>query len=312
MKLYVIFFAIGLFISTILFGQSNENIILNTITGEIAGTLSLPVKNDSCSIVILISGSGPTDRDGNNPMMKNNSLKMLSEELNKAGIASLRFDKRGIAASKSAGINEADLRFDNYVDDVISWIELIKSKNKFSKIILAGHSEGSLIGMIASRNKYVSAFISIAGAGQPADLIIKDQLKSQPPQVLEMCAPILDELAKGNSVNDVPQMLYSLFRPSVQPYMISWIKHDPRIELKKLTIPVLLIQGKNDFQVSVDNAKMLNDAKPDAKLVLIEGMNHILKNSETDLVKNMQTYNMPELPLNTELVNEITKFVLSK
>lgn len=312
MKLYAIFFSLGLLISTILFGQVDEPITLKTTSGDIEGTLSLPANSDACPIVIIISGSGPTDRDGNNPMMKNNSLKMLAAELNKSGIASLRFDKRGIAASKTAGLSEADLRFDTYVNDVLSWIEFIKSKNKFSNIIIAGHSEGSLIGMIASQNKNVNKFISIAGPGQPADMLIKEQLKNQPPQVMDMCAPILDELAKGNTVNDVPQMLYSLFRPSVQPYMISWIKYDPRSEIKKLDKPILILQGKNDIQVSINDAKMIHEAKPESKLILIDEMNHILKNSEADMMKNMQTYNMPDLQINNELISEITKFVLQK
>ena len=76
---------------------------LSTATGDIKGRLLLPANSTTCPVVLLIAGSGPTDMDGNNPMMKNNSLKFLAEGLAQKGIASLRFDKRGIAGSTAAG-----------------------------------------------------------------------------------------------------------------------------------------------------------------------------------------------------------------
>ena len=105
-------------------------------------------------------------------------------------------------------------------------------------------------------------------------------------------------------------MLYSLFRPSVQPYLISWIKYDPQVEIKKLTIPVLIIQGTNDIQVSVNDAKLLAKAKPSAKLVLIKNMNHIFRTLEsTDKAANAATYNDASLPISDELVTTITSFI---
>jgi len=158
----------------ILYSQTEEIVILNTETGNIEGTLMMPPSNPTKTIALIIAGSGPTDRDGNNPAMKNNSLKMLAIELNKNGIASLRYDKRGIGKSMQAGLKEADLRFENYVNDAKKWTVYLKNKLKFNNIIVIGHSEGSLIGMIASQNNIVSKFISIAGAGQSADKIIRE------------------------------------------------------------------------------------------------------------------------------------------
>ena len=244
--------------------------------------------------------------------MKNNSLKMLSAELAKKGIASLRFDKRGVAKSQQSGLKEADLRFENYIQDAVSWVKLLKQNKNFSQIVVIGHSEGSLIGMVASQNKNVDGFVSIAGAGQAADQIIREQLKAQPHVVLDQSTPILDELVKGNTVENVPQMLFSLFRPSVQPYMISWFRYDPQIEIAKLKKPTLIVQGTTDIQVSIEDAKRLLAAKSDAKLVVIEGMNHIFKNVEADRMKNIQTYSQPDLPVNTELVDAICSFVLTK
>jgi len=312
MKLQVLAFIIGLLISTLVFSQTEVPVTLKTKTGNIEGTLMMPAGKLPVSVALIIAGSGPTDRNGNNPMMTNNSLKMLAEELAKNGIASLRYDKRAIGASQKAGVKEAELRFEMYIDDVTDWITLLKNDQSFNQIVVIGHSEGSLIGMIASQDAKVDKFVSIAGGGQSADKIILEQLKSQPPTVLEQTTPILNELVKGNTVANVPPMLNSLFRPSVQPYMISWIKYDPQIEMAKLKKPCLIVQGTTDIQVSVEDAKRLQTAKPDAKMVLIEGMNHILKNAEADKMKNMLTYREPNLPLNVELVPAISTFILNK
>lgn len=312
MKLQFISFLLGLLAALAAMAETEEPITLKTQTGEIAGTLIMPDLNSSVPVVLIIAGSGPTDRDGNNPVMKNNSLKMLSAELVKKGIASVRYDKRGIAASQKAGTTEADLRFEMYIKDAVDWVQLLKTNNKFSQVVVIGHSEGSLIGMVASQNENVAKFVSIAGAGQSADKILREQLNAQPPFVLEQSAPIIDELVKGNTVENVPQMLNPLFRPSVQPYMISWFKYDPQLEITKLKKPVLIVQGTTDIQVSVDDAKKLKSANPSSKMFLIEGMNHIFKNVEADRTKNIQTYSQPDLPVNSELVEIISNFINSK
>ena len=312
MKIQQIAFIIGILISTLAFGQTEVIITLKTETGNIEGTLMMPSGKLPVSVALIIAGSGPTDRNGNNPMMTNNSLKMLAEGLAKNGIASLRYDKRAIGASQKAGVNEADLRFEMYVNDAVEWVKLLKNDKSFNQMVVIGHSEGSLIGMIASQNANVDKFVSIAGGGQSADKIIMEQLKTQPASILDLVTPIMDELVKGNTVENVPPMLNSLFRFSVQPYMISWIKYDPQIEIAKLKKPCLIIQGTTDIQVSVEDAKRLQTAKPDAKMALIEGMNHIFKNAEADKMKNMLTYREPDLPLHVELVPAISGFILNK
>jgi uncharacterized protein len=311
MRLQIISFLIGLLAALAAIAQTELPITLKTATGEIYGTLTMPEVKLPVPVALIIAGSGPTDRDGNNPAMKNNSLKMLAEALAKKGIASLRYDKRGIAQSQAAGASEADLRFEMYINDAREWAELLGKDKKFSQVVVIGHSEGSLIGMVASQNTIVNKYVSIAGAGQAADQIIREQLKAQPPVVLEQTNPILDELVKGNTVENVPQMLMSLFRPSVQPYMISWFKYDPQIEIAKLKKPTLIIQGTTDIQVSVEDSKFLSAAKPDAKLVIIDGMNHIFKNAEADRMKNIETYTKPDLPLNENLVQAIVGFIQS-
>lgn len=309
----ILFIQLLLIISfTNLYGQAEKIVQLKTSTGDIEGSLILPKPNPTKSVALIIAGSGPTDRDGNSMGMMNNSLRMLALELQKKGIASLRFDKRGIAMSRGAGLKEADLRFENYINDVKGWVLYLKNELKFNKIIVIGHSEGSLIGIIASQDKNVTKFISLAGAGQRADRILREQLKNQPPSAAIQINGILDELVKGRTVDNTPPELNSILRKSVQPYMISWFKYDPQKEIAKLTIPVLIVQGTTDIQVSTTDANLLHKGLPRAKLVIVEGMNHILKNAPADRQLNIATYTEPDLPLKKELIDNLMPFILGK
>ncbi|EFK97688.1 protein containing alpha/beta hydrolase fold [sediment metagenome] len=237
---------------------------------------------------------------------------MLSEGFAKNGISTLRFDKRGIGKSNPAMTSESELRFETYVNDVVAWISLLRSDNRFSKIIIAGHSEGSLTGMLAAQQSKAESFISIAGVGKSADKILQDQLKNKlPANLLDESNKIIDSLKMGKTVSNVNPALFALYRPGVQPYMISWIKYDPSKEIGKLNIPVLIIQGTTDLQVSVENARLLSAAKPDAELLIIENMNHVLKESDNDIQKNMATYRNLDLPLQTGLIDNMVSFIKS-
>jgi pimeloyl-ACP methyl ester carboxylesterase len=284
------------------------NVTLKINIDQLYGTLTVPDDVKKCPVALIIAGSGPTDRNGNNPMMKNNSLKMLAEALAKNGIASLRFDKRGIGESKASAVTESSLVFENYTEDAKSWINFLKQNKRFTQLTVIGHSEGSLIGMIAGAK--ANKFISIAGAGESADKLLKSQISSKSnKQVEDMTFPIIDSLKAGNKVNKVDPLLNSLFRASIQPYLISWFKYDPQIEIKKLTVPVLIIQGNNDLQVSVKDAENLSQANKNAELVIIDKMNHILKIIDGDIQANMTSYNNETLPVSETMINKIVSFI---
>ena len=293
---------------------SASEIILKTSTGNIYGTITVPDITKASPIVLIIAGSGPTDRDCNSPMgVQTNTYKMLAESFAKNGISTLRFDKRGIGESKSAMTSESDLRFETYIHDVVAWIALLQSDKRFSSIIILGHSEGSLIGMIAAEQTNVAGFISIAGVGKSADKVLQEQLKTKlPPQLLDESNNILDSLKNGKTVSNINANLVALYRPSVQPYMISWIKYDPAKEICKLKIPILIIQGTTDLQVTVNDSKLLSAANANAKLLIIENMNHVLKESDSDIQKNMATYRNPDLPLKVGLTDDIIRFIRTK
>jgi pimeloyl-ACP methyl ester carboxylesterase len=306
------------FILTILFfliiiytAQANEvSIVVNGCM--LKGTLEIPKSGKPVDVVLIIAGSGPTDRDGNSTLLpgKNNSLKMLADSLYENGIASLRYDKRGIGASDK--VNESDLTFDMYINDAVEWVKFLRKDKRFSKIIIAGHSEGSLIGMIVAERIEVDKFISLCGAGEPAFSLIEEQLKNNnlPKELLNKCNAIMDSLKLGITVKNVDPSLAVLFRPSVQPYMISWFKYDPVKEISKLTIPILVVEGTTDIQVNVKDAELLSKANKKSKLVIIENMNHILKEVPTqDRTKNIQSYSKPDLALSEKLCKRVIEFI---
>lgn len=293
--------------------MANESdIVLKTKTGDIYGSLLTPDNHKKDIIALFICGSGPTDRNGNNPQMQNNSIKFLAEELYEAGITSVRYDKRGIAASVAAGAKEADLRFSMYVDDVCDWVDYLSKEYK--RIVIIGHSEGAQIGVIAAiNNPKVAAVVSLAGTGRKPSHVLRVQLADQSKQLLDMCEPIIKNLENGLMVDDVSPMLASLFRQSIQPYLISWFATDPAIEISKLNVPVLIVQGDKDIQVSVEDAELLAKAQPKAKKVIIAGMNHVFKECDTTdrMTQVLQTYGNPNLKNIPALSAEVIKFIKS-
>ena len=304
----LLLFSSGLFAQNADSSFTETNIELQTSTGKISGTLTTPKTFNKIPVALIIAGSGPTDRNGNSMFLKSDAYKKLAQQLALHNIATVRYDKRGVVLSMSAAKSESDLRFDDYVNDAKDWINLLKQDKRFTTIIVIGHSEGSLIGMIAAAEANADKYISVAGAGRPADKIIREQLSNQPDSLQQQTSAIMDSLLQGKTVNVDPS-LNTLFRASVQPYLISWFKYDPQTEIKKLKIPVLIIQGTSDIQVTENDAKLLAAAKPGAQLVMIGNMNHIFRIVEGGREVNIATYSNPSLPISQKLVDVIADFI---
>jgi len=285
---------------------------LKTETGVLHGTLEEAAKPDKSVVVLILPGSGPTDRDGNSAGLpgKNNCLKQLAEVLTAKGISSLRIDKRGIAASAAAGPKEEDLRFETYIDDAEAWIDFLEKDKGFKKTVVLGHSEGALIGLVAAEKKDVAGYISLAGTSRRAGPLLRAQLKSKlTPALLGEATVVMQLLDQGEQVEKISPELNVLFRPSVQPYLISWFKYTPTEEIGNLKAPALILQGSTDIQVLPADAEALHAAQPDSTLEIIDGMNHVLKAVSSDEKAQLDSYSNPKLELHPGLVGPIEKFV---
>jgi len=278
---------------------------------KIKGSLIIPNHKGKFPLVIFHSGSGPTDRDGNQKSGTNNSIKKLAESLADKKIASFRYDKRLIGESVDSNFSEKDIVLEDFVEDLKAWIHHFAKDKRFSKIIIAGHSEGSLIGILAAiNNKEVDGLIPIAGAGRPLPILMKEQMEEQPQVVKKTIFEMLDTLANGDSLHFYPPKLQNLFRPSIQGYLLSLFKYNPKIEIAKLTIPILIIQGTTDIQVTEEDADSLAIGNENTQKLIIENMNHVLK--ECELMREddqLRTYNNPNLPIVPKINEGIVNFI---
>lgn len=296
---------------------ASQPITLKTATGDIYGSLVVPSGSGTHPVVLIVAGSGPTDRDGNSPIavapgktLHPDTYKLLAAALAADGIASVRYDKRGIAASAGAmaGHAESDYRFDTGIADAAAWINMLRVDPRFSKVIIVGHSEGSLVGMVAAQRAKAGGFVSLEGAGRPAAAVLREQLTERGVPIA-MFGAILDSLSAGKTVDSTPPALAALFRPSVQPYLISWFHYDPAAELRKLPYTTLVVQGTHDIQVTLNDAKLLASA-PGAKLLLVDGMTHVLKIGPADASAQVAgVYTDGSVPLPPELVSAIAAYV---
>lgn len=299
--------------NTVVSNSTPTNFSYKSNNGIINGYLSTPNTKDPVPVVLFIAGSGPTDKDGNQmPNIITNCYKQLADSLATAGIACLRYDKRGVASSSAALTDESLVTFDTYVDDAVGIAKQLKEDKRFSSVYILGHSEGSLIGILAAQKTPVAGLISLAGIGNSADKIIVRQLAAQSEELSLKAAFIMDTIAKGKTVTNVPEDLAPIFRPSMQPYLKSWFKYTPANEIAKVQSPILILQGSTDLQVNEDEAQMLKSGNTKATLKIINGMNHVLKMSKMDRESNLATYNAPSLPISLELITSVKSFVIKK
>jgi alpha-beta hydrolase superfamily lysophospholipase len=286
-------------------------VTLKTGSGTLTGRIDWPTGDGPFPAVLVISGSGPNDRDGNQPGLESDYLKKLGSALASNGIAVLRFDKRGSGGSQITKSKARDLRFKSMIDDARGWIRLMTRNKNISRIGIIGHSQGSLVALLTAQKVKVSAVVSIAGAGQPIAKILERQLTTNlatMPKLRDQALAILRQLTNGKKVDEVPEALATVFRPDVQPFLMSWMKYDPTAIIAKTTTPTLIVQGTRDAQVTVRDAEALKAAQKSAALVLIEDMNHVLRHIRTD-AEQLPSYSNAELPLAPELIPALFSFL---
>ena len=295
-------------------GQSETPVALPVQPAPILGTMRTP-ESETRAAAVIIAGSGPTDRDGNSPQFGVNggTYRLLAEGLAAHGVATVRYDKRGIGASFAAGLSESEARFTAFVDDARAWAAETARLTGRPCVWLIGHSEGSLIALAAAQdNDLVCGVVSLSGAGRSAPVVLREQLRAGVPEpLLGQALHAIDELAAGRTTDNVPG-LESLFRPSVQPYLISWFALDPQVLANLYDGPLFIGQGSTDVQTRVADAEALKAAQPDATLVIWDGANHLLKLAPVDRAANLATYGDPSLPLAPAVVDDIAGFILPR
>lgn len=290
---------------------SSFDIRLQTATGVIYGTLDAASETPA-PVVLIIPGSGPTDRNGNSGQLRSDTYERLASALAADSVASVRYDKRGVGESAGAMTAERDLRFETYIDDAAAWLRQLRGDRRFSRIVVAGHSEGSLIGMIAVQRAPADAFVSLEGAGRPGPAILREQLEPRlAPGLYAQADAIIAQLQEGHTVADVPPELAPLFRPSVQPYLISWFRYDPAVEITKVRLPVTIVQGTADVQVGMADAEALYHANRSARFVVIGGMNHALRYASDTSSQGaiLRGYEDPLLPVDPRVVEAVASLV---
>jgi uncharacterized protein len=291
--------------------ESEDSVTVKGLT--LYGTLTMPtIVKDKIPLVLIIAGSGPTDRNCNSALgLKSDAFKKIAVYLANNGIASFRYDKRGIGKSVNKDLKESELRFDDMVNDAKAFVTKFQKDERFKKIIVAGHSEGSLVGMLSANDN--CKFISIAGISSSAAEVMKTQLKGQLGDKEKICFKKLDSLKNGQLVTSDDPTLNMIFRPSAQPYLISWFKYNPCDELAKLNCQILVVNGTNDIQVGVDHANKLHEANLWSQLYIVENMNHVMiETTATSKQDQMKTYNQPELPLSESFLFEMVAFINRK
>jgi len=289
-----------------------QEVELVTGVDTLRGTLVVPASDKPIPLVMFFAGSGPTDRNGNTILIrgKNDCLRMLADSLRNEGIATLRYDKRGVAASQRAAKAESDLRLTTYSDDAAAWAKKYRHDARFSTMTFLGHSEGALIGTLAAKQERPDALVLVSGAGRPAHQVIHEQLKhSLSPELVDKSDAIADTLMMGKDVAVVPPILMSLYRPSVQPYMKSWLGVDPAAELREIKVPTMVIWGTSDIQISRVDADNLASARKGIRKLIVPNMNHVLKPALDDPSAQIGTYSDSTIVLCPGLIEPLTKFV---
>lgn len=291
--------------------QNTDTITLTSPSGTLFGVLK--DMGPQTPLVLIIAGSGPTDHNGNSPGYNSNAYLQLADSLSTYGISSLRYDKRGIGKSTAPELSETNIRLDSFVLDATRWIQWVGRQSSYSSITVLGHSQGSLVGMLACKKEgqRVQKYISLAGAGESIAEILKKQIATSAPKLSPFADPVFDSLKMGHTVDSVYPLLLNLLRPSIQPFLISWIQYEPGKILEALSQEVMIVNGSHDIQVGVDQAEKLLAARQNARLEIIEGMNHVLKQAPEERFANIKTYNEPERPLASELVDIIKDFILN-
>jgi esterase/lipase len=299
------YIVLAILILTLKLNAQNYNESNISINENIYGSIVETKTRSNSNLVVFIGGSGPIDRNGNQSFMKCDMFKKLAYSLSEKGISSFRYDKRVVTQIRKGKLDKK-ITFDDFVSDAIAIIDFFESK--YNSIVIAGHSQGSLVGLLSIKEG-VSGFISLSGAGRTIDMVIEDQISKTAPMLLEDTKNIFKILRSGKITEDFPLPLYSLFNIEIQPFIISWMQYDPKKIIAKIPIPSLIINGDNDLQVDEKEAKLLYNSAQNSEILIVKNMNHVLVEIEGDELKNVKSYNNPDLKISELVIEKMVEFI---
>lgn len=299
--------------------QENE-IAAEVEKGPLKGTLHMPASGEAKATVVIIPGSGPTNRDGNSPLgISAAPYKMLAEALGGQSVASVRVDKRGMFGSEGQFGDANAVTMADYSADALAWVRTAARAAGTDCAWIAGHSEGGLVALIAARDDdpALCGVVLLAAPGRRLADVLRDQLWSNPANwgVLPDALAAITKLEKGEhvDVSSFHPALQRLFAPAIQDFLIDLMSYDPAELIAQIDKPVLILQGDNDIQIKEIDAQRLAEAQPAAKLLILPGVNHVLKAvPKGDIAANFASYSDPNLPLAAGLAEAVAAFVTEK
>ena len=279
---------------------------------SIRGTVTLPGGGRPAVVALLVAGSGATDRNGNAPpVLRANLHAQLAWRLAQRGIATLRYDKRGVGAS-AAGEDQAMTTLDDFAEDVAAAVASLERDPRFRGVVVVGHSEGGWLAIrAAGRGAPALGVALLATPGRPLIELLRSQLAQQlDSTTMARFDDAMLAYLGGDVVVGLPPALEPLFRPVNRRFMESIASFDAVAELRRLATPVLIVQGDRDVQVAVADAERLAAAAAHGELAMVSGANHLFKHAEqADRVGQLALYADPTIPVVDEVVQVLAEWI---
>lgn len=283
---------------------------LEVFCGDVSlpGVLARPHGgNTYIPLVVLVAGSGPTDRDGNNYNVpgKTNVLKLLAEGLADRGIASFRYDKRGSGQAYRYESHEQQVSFTRHASDLVAILEKLQKEVGVSRLVVAAMNEGAWISALAINKAsrqgiLVDGFAVLDASGKKPLDILRDNLSELDETLRQEAEGIVQALLEGSSYKEPSETLRDFFSPQKREWLESWLSMDPAREIAAIKAPLILVRGEMDEQVPEDEFQLLMTLRPNAVARVIPGMNYMLKKVST-VEENYDSFTNPNYPIPTEL-----------